>query len=357
MHCRQTRSYIHTNITSYFHHFKYLILDLLNMEFEKIWVIGDSFVRISSTSYPTSFGNAALPFGTDKFAIEFYTQDSYEVRNRNSLARINNSLTLACNTSQTPLIPKWIVVIPETDIMETLDCNHYGISAAYGMMLEYLMKRFDTILKTFVDFNGNLPARINKSNRPHVLWVVPTLHMGYSNNGSRSKFIRSMHNVVQFHSNVIVLPLKQGWMDDQPKLVLNSHPSPRGYEQLWRAIDNTIKYADTKLMRNHGLTLPQVFQKNRLMTECEHRLTCFERRLRIRNKPSTTTLPGIAVATSAATSSSTLGNVESASTSQTDHHRRHPFQRTNIQGNGFNQPVVPRYRCLFRSRCAKKLFR
>ena len=273
-----------------------------------------------------------------------FTLNSFEVRNRNTLARMANSLTNACNSSQTPIIPKWIVVVPEADVLETVNCNHYGISAAYGRITQYIMNRFDDILRQFLDHSGNLAAKINKFDWPFILWVEPTLHQGYSNNNLRIKYIRSLHNVAQFHERVVVLPLKQSWNEDIYDFTVNHRISPRGCEALWSAVDNTIKFADTKLMRNHGLKLSQVFQKDRIMVEAEQRISNFEKKM---NQPheSTQHRQNLRLSDETRRRLDTLA-VNSAR-----------FINNNREGNQGNQ-IQRRRRfpiCKFK-RCAKKFF-
>ena len=59
-------------------------------------------------------------------------------------------------------------------------------------------------------------------------------------------------------------------------LVFNGNLSQKGVQQLLSAIDNTIRFVDTKFMRNFGLKFTQIFQKDKLQTDAEGRMSSFE---------------------------------------------------------------------------------
>ena len=168
---------------------------------EKTWLIGDQFVsRLSNTFI--SIKN------------ELYVPTQFETRlmanadqgGPNAVGRILNNLTRCLNTSRDS-IPKWVVIIPDVDIMKSISYTDFGVSGAYGLLIEYMMKEINTTITRYL--GNNLPVKANRYDRPHVLWIEPTLHINYDNNPLRMKFIRSLHIASQAQERMIVLPLRQ----------------------------------------------------------------------------------------------------------------------------------------------------
>ena len=56
-----------------------------------------------------------------------------------------NGLTQAFNSEAT--FPKWIVVVPEGDIVKDVPYTEYGVSATYGLLIEYSMTAMDNMIK------------------------------------------------------------------------------------------------------------------------------------------------------------------------------------------------------------------
>ena len=250
-----------------------------------MWIIGDKFVKDTEHIY---LNNIFLPgrigmehFGSTNFKIQIFGKENV-TRIRNVIAGIISNLSKACSTSQNkfPTIPKWIIFVLEDDLINSISYTQYGVSAAYGIILQYIMNKCDEIVKKcFYNVQPPLPKNVNRHQYPYIVWIEPTLHTGYRNSHLRTKLIRSMHNISQFHDNTVVMPLRQQWSHSQRDLVHNGQLSPRGAEKLWQAIDSTIKFVETKVMRNHGLKLSQVFQKERMMIDANKRIDAYEQSL------------------------------------------------------------------------------
>ena len=190
----------------------------------------------------------------------------------NATGRIVNSFNITLNSNRAT-IPKWVVIIPEIDIIKSINYTEFGVSGAYGMMIEHIMKEMNNSINFFL--GNKIPYKANRFNYPNILWIEPSLHVRYSDNDLRMKFIRSLHNAAgaEDKQRVIILPLKQVWNEEQGILVYsNGTLSEQGYSSLTKAIDATIRFADTKLMRNYGIPITQIFQKEKLKKEMLTRL-------------------------------------------------------------------------------------
>ena len=116
------------------------------------------------------------------------------------------------------------------------------------------------------------------------MWIEPTLHMKYSNNHLRGKFAKSLHIASQMHDRAIVVPLRQMWSDNSPNMIdsVRNRLTFSGLSTFWRGVDQAVRFADTKMLRNFGINLKQVFQKPKLQKESEEAFDHFEKRLAAR---------------------------------------------------------------------------
>ena len=192
----------------------------------------------------------------------------------NAIGRIHNSITYSFNMNRNT-IPKWVVIITESDVISNINYSQFGVSGAYGMVIEYSMKQVNNLVNSFL--GQNLPQKANKYNWPNILWIEPTLHSRYQDNSLRIKFIRSLHIAVQNYNRMVVLPLRQHWNDHDDSLVSSGRLNQNGYNTYCSAMDSTIRFADTKLMRNHGVPMHQIFQKDKIKEDSDSRIYAFEK--------------------------------------------------------------------------------
>ena len=198
----------------------------------------------------------------------------------NVISRLLSNFARAINTQRK--IPKWVVIIPEANLLNCVNYTQFGVSEAYGIAIEYIMSNIDSMIQDFI--GNNLPPKANKYNWPNFLWVEPTLHMGYDNNPLRIKFTKSLHIASMMHDRAVVLPLRLMWSDNSPNMIdnVNNRLSHAGLNTFWRGVDQLIRFAETKIMRNYGLPIKQVFQKPKLQKESEQFFDQFEKRMAAR---------------------------------------------------------------------------
>ena len=245
---------------------------------EKMWIIGDDTVNRSVRGHLNA---DSAPFITRNFETSIIA-GSTASQNGSVIGRICNSLTTSFNNKQ--YLPKWIVIIVENDVINGLPYHQSGCSEIYGQIIEYMMSKFTSTVATI---QRNYPPKAMKFTWPHFLWIEPSINTNHQDTTLRMKFIRSLHAVSMSHNNMLVLPLKQGWDTNNPEYFLwhQQRITPKGLRALWSAIDNTIRFADTKLMRNHGLFLHNAFQKSRIALEMNGRLSNYERSTLLRRPP------------------------------------------------------------------------
>ena len=173
---------------------------------EHLWIIGDAFVGNLSRSFIQGRNDLFIP----KYFKTCITAEPSVQGRSNAVGRLLSSIVRCFNNNRT-VIPKWIIITPESDIIKSIEYTQFGVSNAYGMLTEYIMQQIELILQAFM--GSNLPKKATKYNRPHILWIEPTLHTSYPDNALHIKFIRSMHTTSSTHDKMICLPLKQFWND------------------------------------------------------------------------------------------------------------------------------------------------
>ena len=191
-----------------------------------------------------------------------YTTNSFEVTAlhggenlRNTMTRMVNSLVSALNTMN--VLPKWLIVVPEDDLIKNLKFEEYGVSEAYGRIIDWIMVEHN---KALTRMKGFLPHKTKKHQWPLILWIIPTLHTNYDNFELRKKFARSLR-IAANNNNVAVLPLRQVWKIYDKNVYSRSQQRyiTSGLPILWTAIDRTIKFADQRITRNYGKALHELF--------------------------------------------------------------------------------------------------
>ena len=64
---------------------------------------------------------------------------------RSIIMRIINNFINAFNSQK--IIPKWVVIVPECEIIDAVQYTRYGASEAYGTVLTYMMNELNKASK------------------------------------------------------------------------------------------------------------------------------------------------------------------------------------------------------------------
>ena len=225
---------------------------------EDLWIIGDTFVSKS-----------VRPYMLNRSTQDFYILTNFETSTMhgninsdylNCIGRIRNSLVNLIN--QKNLIPKWVLVVVEDDIINTKGYEQNRASVFFGKVLEHLMKEFNQIID---EFKSMIPTKAKKHDWPYFLWIVPTIHRHYFNLEEREKFNKCLTTVEALHDNVICLELEQLWNPTDRRIFLHDTQkfSSDGYNTFWKAVDKTLKFADTSVIRHSNKKMKDVFTDKR----------------------------------------------------------------------------------------------
>ena len=105
-------------------------------------------------------------------------------------------------------------------------------------------------------FKENLPVKSLKPAFPQFLWIQAPLHEHFDNNYQRLKFNRCLEDIAKLHSNCTSLMLKKALDPQDSSLFIESSQrfTARGFAVYWKAIDKTVCYFNSVLLKNSPVT-------------------------------------------------------------------------------------------------------
>ena len=151
-------------------------------------------------------------------------------------------------------LPKLIVVIPEDDLLSTIERgfkefdSERDLSKAYSRIVNFIMTEYERGVATFKE---NLPAKCFRNvGYPYFLWIELPYHKNFKANDKRFKFNRSIEEIAHLHSNVFTLELKKVRNPDDENLYSERFTN-EGYLAYWEAVDKTIRYFDSVILKKN----------------------------------------------------------------------------------------------------------
>ena len=146
------------------------------------------------------------------------------------------------------LLPKMMVIVPDDDIIKLIQHDGPEFVKSAGRILNSIMKDHEKLISIQKD---HLPRRSRRHMYPQIIWIEPPVHINFSNNLLREQFNNKLNDVASYYENVSVLQLKKVWDPDNGNLYLadSAHFTSEGLNANWRAIDATVRYADTILVK------------------------------------------------------------------------------------------------------------
>ena len=124
------------------------------------------------------------------------------------------------------------------------------LSKHFNRILNYVMSEHERAIAACKEY---LPAKCLHANYPQILWIQAPNHDYFGNNQERDKFNRALEEVVKIHPNVTTLMLKKVWNPKDSNLFLehSSRFTTTGYFHYWEAIDRTVRYFDSVMLKKH----------------------------------------------------------------------------------------------------------
>ena len=157
------------------------------------------------------------------------------------ISRIRNCLVEALNKKV--LLPKYIIVVPERDITDSLNLCDGKEEVMIGKALDTLMCEMSCLILDRKEF---LPNQSKRLHYPQVIWVQPPSHKNFEDNNLRSIFNNCLERTLLRFQDVCYLKLKDRWDPRREELYRFRKYTADGIGAYWEAIDAAFKYWDCK---------------------------------------------------------------------------------------------------------------
>ena len=178
-------------------------------------------------------------FIKQNFEYKTFCGSKYNDSNSNCLSRLQ--ITFASAINKHLLLPKFIIVILDDDLIQYLGFYNQGKVSLYGEWLQWLIDAYTKAVKDKLKF---LPVKAKRPNQPMVYWVeVPnSVHFNKEQYQSRIQFNLTLQSIIRQHANMRTIKLKDDWSMDDSNLVSYSGFSATGFDRYWDAIDKAFKF-------------------------------------------------------------------------------------------------------------------
>ena len=212
---------------------------------ETVWFLGDEFCH---DSFEVHFKrNNNIGYLKENFGITGYFTTKYMSHDQNTISRLRNSLAAAIR--EKTYLPKYVVIVPDDDIMKyakvaKLDSSQKSVER----LISAVMKQHNKYISIHKE---NLPRRAKRELYPQFIWIEAPINTAFANNAARIKFNASLNHVAKFQQNMTVIQLKKIWDTEDPNYYV--HDSRRftveGYSKYWEAVNASVKFMDTILIK------------------------------------------------------------------------------------------------------------
>ena len=216
--------------------------------YESIWFLGDDFANQTIKQYYIDHQDNYKGYARDLFEVHCFTGGPENTNGDSStISRIRNALVHGIN--KVGLLPKLVAIVPDDDIINFLNYSEEGISKSLGRVLDWIMREHNRITESYKEM---LPLRAKRANYPQFIWIQAPTHDNFTNNLMRLKFNNAISSSVQFNENTWSLQLKKVW-DSHCHSLYNKEDQKftiDGIKSYWDAVDKTLHFADTILLKN-----------------------------------------------------------------------------------------------------------
>ena len=185
-------------------------------------------------------------YSKDQYDTLGFMLDRFKSNNQNMIGRLQNCFARAIQDEI--ILPKMVIIVPDDDLIHFLNHPGPGLTKSLSKICDALTSEFSRLAELQKSY---LPKRAKKQEFPKCIWIEAPLHHNFPNNDECSKFNKAMREAAMFHDDTFVLMLKKIWDGTNPSLYSAEyrHYTNEGFSSYWIAIDATIKFADTILLK------------------------------------------------------------------------------------------------------------
>ena len=184
----------------------------------------------------------------EQYEVSHYFNRSFNSLDRNILSRLRSLFPQGIK--EHPLLPKFIVVVLDDDLLQCFKAERSGYIAQKQMekAIHWLMTEFGRLVEAQQDY---LPKRGIRVDYPHFIWIEPPTHNNFRNNALRELFAAALEKETLLFPRVSAVPLKKVWEFNRMSFFLKAENrfSFEGIAAYWEAVDKAVRYADTILIK------------------------------------------------------------------------------------------------------------
>ena len=216
--------------------FNYFVVGILS-GVRKLWIIGDDYV--ASTIRKSFLKNERNFFMKTNFEIEVFGSNRFNDSNQNVLSRLQIAMAKTVNDNH--ILPEFIVIVLENDLIEYLGYKDAGVASMYGPWLEWLCEQVSLLITKKFD---KLPTKNKFDDPPQVYWCGAVTHHDFSDQEKevRNKFNKCLETNVKKYESMRMIRFKEKWNHEEPFLVSNDAVSITGQLIYWQSVDVAVAF-------------------------------------------------------------------------------------------------------------------
>ena len=233
--------------------------------YEQIWLLGDEFLTRAAGHFFDGSDDHTC-FMKREFDVKWFAGNTLH-NNHSTLARICNQLCEAVEKHQ--LFPKLVIIIPDTDILQSIKVTGYGISEALRHLVHWMATEFNKIVEIHKD---RLTNKSKKKNYPSFMWIPPPLHANFEDNTLRNKFAKSIKSSLHIQPHHMMLKLLKVWNYEDTSLAKANRYTLPSYKAFWKSLDSATEFwmknlaprnasAESTLEQQQGTNEPRRFNR------------------------------------------------------------------------------------------------
>ena len=218
--------------------------------YDSIWFIGDDFATKSfEQNFQQRYHGEYNGFSRENYDTIGFMNNEYTSNTKNILSRMRNAFVEA--VQKYVLLPKYVVIVCDNDLIKTTKKQITDGSDFEAMMkkcVNYLMVEYRKLVDMQMSY---LPKKAKRHAYPTFLWIECPKHVSFKDNDERKVFNDVLQDCAKMHRHTVNLHLKKVWDPEDYNLYIDTADrfTSDGLNRYWAAIDCTIKFADTILMK------------------------------------------------------------------------------------------------------------
>ena len=216
-----------------------------------LWLIGDQFVNDNYHAMSTMPSIAKMdkwdpPYVYDYYNISCFTSNPLSTV-ESTIAKIVNCLIKAIMNKKCYRLPRFIVIIPDWDLLKYINHNTYGIEVIFTRVLNWMMTMMVRAVDAKRDMLFNIKPGSVTSMEPKYVWMKMLQRMPSSNKVLmvRSKFNNVLKTLLADHTNHYVIdinPILRG----QEYFTMQNTLNEEGKLLYWKELDECIRLYDKR---------------------------------------------------------------------------------------------------------------